>query len=159
MHDAPDLPAPRSLRDRPQPFGLLPTMWFWNDHARQRLVMPLMAVTGVPLSVVLVYVHAQPWLLLAFLVLHPLLIMGLVERRVRRALHVRSLDAIGRLAASDHDTPCLPLPTTGDTSTTEVEDETGKPASSSTGRIATKFGTAAPSQPSGDPGSRIGDIS
>lgn len=97
-HDTRHLPVPRSLLGRPQRLGLLPTMWFWNDRVRQRLILPLISVTGIPLGIVLLYVtarlHLNGWLPSAFTVLYPLLIMGLVERRIRRELRERPPEAL-----------------------------------------------------------------
>jgi hypothetical protein len=89
--------APRtqdSLVSRPQRLGILPTWWFWNDWERQRLLLPLMLVTAIPLGPLLVVgaikLQLSIWLLQSLLfVVYPILLMGLVERHVRRQLAVR----------------------------------------------------------------------
>ncbi|MCY1059808.1 hypothetical protein [Nannocystis sp. SCPEA4] len=89
MTDA-HLPAPRSLLDRPQRLGVLPTLWFWNDADRQWLVIPIILSTAVPLTIaVQLLVVRFPALsspLLLLVVLYPFLLMGLVERHIRRHL-------------------------------------------------------------------------
>ncbi|PCC69016.1 hypothetical protein SAMN02745121_05651 [Nannocystis exedens] len=84
------LPAPRSLLDRPQRLGVLPTLWFWNDAGRQWLLLPLVLATAVPVAIGVQWVVLRyPALsspLLLLIVLYPFLLMGLVERHVRRRL-------------------------------------------------------------------------
>jgi len=90
--------APRtqnSLVSRPQRLGILPTWWFWNDWERQRLLQPLALVTAIPLGPILMVVaikfQLNFWLLQALLLgVYPILLMGLVERHIRRQLAVRS---------------------------------------------------------------------
>lgn len=85
-----------SLLDRPQTFGILPTMWFWNDWERQRLLMPLILTVSLPLGPLvffaIVALGFSSWVWIAFLVVYPCLLMGLVERKVRAALRHRSID-------------------------------------------------------------------
>ena len=85
-----DLPAPRSLLDRPQRLGVVPTWWFWNDAGRQWLLLPLVLTTAVPLALAVQLVGlrhpALAWPLLLLVALYPLLLMGLVERHVRRRM-------------------------------------------------------------------------
>lgn len=89
--------APRtqnSLVSRPQRLGILPTWWFWNDWERQRLLLPLTLVTAIPLGPILVVgaikLQLNVWLLQALLFgVYPILLMGLVERHIRRQLAVR----------------------------------------------------------------------
>lgn len=86
----PRLPAPRSLLDRPQRLGVLPTLWFWNDAGRQWLLIPILLAAAVPLTIaVQLLVLRFPALsspLLLVVVLYPFLLMGLVERHIRRRL-------------------------------------------------------------------------
>lgn len=95
-----ELPARRrSLRDRPQRLGFLPTMWFWNDHEAQRLLMPLVVVIALPVAAAAQFLTVWlqlwwAWPVLAGLV-WPFLLMGLVERHIRRKL-ARRLPASGR---------------------------------------------------------------
>jgi hypothetical protein len=106
-----NLPASRSLLDRPQRLGVLPTMWFWNDRTRQGLLMPLFVASGVPLAAVLAYLtarlHLSGWLPSAFALLYPFLLMGLVERRMRRELRLRPPEQ--RLLAAATSAPPRPL--------------------------------------------------
>jgi hypothetical protein len=93
MNDRRNLPAQRTLLTNSQRLGFLPTLWFWNDRGRQRLIFPLIAVTGVPLAALSVYInallHLGGWLPSAFAVLYPFLLMGIVERHIRRELRSR----------------------------------------------------------------------
>ena len=89
--------APRpqgSLVSRPQRLGILPTWWFWNDWERQRLLLPLTLITAIPLGPILVVgalkLQLSVWLLYGLLfAVYPSLLMGLVERHIRRQLAVR----------------------------------------------------------------------
>lgn len=82
---------PRSLLSTPQRLGILPTWWFWNDPERQRLLMPLSLATALPLGPLVVLATVKLglsiWVLYAvLLVIYPTLLMGLVERHIRRQL-------------------------------------------------------------------------
>lgn len=84
------LPVPRSLLDRPQRLGVLPTLWFWNDAGRQWLLLPILLAAAVPLTIAIqLLVIRYPALsspLFVLVVLYPFLVMGLVERHIRRSL-------------------------------------------------------------------------
>lgn len=84
-----NLPARRSLLSQPQPLGILPTYWFWNDRERQRLVRPIIALVALPVTPLLfllvVKLQLPIWLLLAGAV-YPYLVTGLVERHIRKEL-------------------------------------------------------------------------
>lgn len=79
---------------KPQKLGILPTYGFWNDRKRQELVLPIVALIALPVTPLLFLLVAQlqlsVWLLLAGSTLYPYLIMGLVERHVRKELGRRS---------------------------------------------------------------------
>lgn len=96
-------PVRRSLLDRPQRLGFLPTWWFWNDYERQRLTMPLIATIAVPLTLLFLFLMAwlqlPVWLFLVFGTVWPHLVLGLVERRVRRELRQRALEGSANLPA------------------------------------------------------------
>jgi hypothetical protein len=87
---------PRSLLDRPQRLGLLPTMWFWNDHERQQLLTPLASAVLIPLALLLWWLKSflglGMWLQLVPMFIGPYLMMGLVERHIRRQLVRRAAD-------------------------------------------------------------------
>lgn len=91
----PALPARRSLLDRPQRLGFLPTLWFWNDRERQRLLLPLIVMIAVPLTPLLfflmVWLQLPMWTLLLAGTVWPQLVCGLVERRIRGELRRRAL--------------------------------------------------------------------
>ncbi|HEY8377530.1 MAG TPA: hypothetical protein VIK91_13640 [Nannocystis sp.] len=90
------LPVRRALLDHPQRLGFLPTLWFWNDRERQHLMMPLIVTMAVPMTalflVLMAWLELPVWLLLVFGTAWPQLLLGLVERRVRRGLGQRALD-------------------------------------------------------------------
>lgn len=84
-----------SLVSKPQRLGLLPTWWFWNDWERQRLLLPLILLTSIPLGPLLflaaVKLQLSFWLLEGLLVVfYPTLLLGLVERHIRRKLAMRA---------------------------------------------------------------------
>lgn len=100
----------RHLLDRPQRLGVLPTLWFWNDEQRHRLVLPLVLLMSLPFTPLLFYLvvrfQLSLWLLPVVTVVWPFLVMGLVERHIRRALLRRALiehDVIAEKApTADH---------------------------------------------------------
>ncbi len=87
--------SPASLLRTPQRLGILPTWWFWNDDERQRLLMPLSLVTMLPMGLLYFFATFRMgnlgfWLLYPiFMVAPPMLLMGLVERHIRRQLRRR----------------------------------------------------------------------
>lgn len=89
-----DLPVRRALTDRRQLLGFVPTFAFWNDGERQRLVLPIVALVALPVTPLLFVLVAQlqlsVWLLLVGSTLYPYLVMGLVERHIRKELRRRS---------------------------------------------------------------------
>lgn len=97
MQPAPIPSARRHLLDRPQRLGFLPTVWFWNDPERQRLVLPIVLSVTLPWTLVLFYlVMRWPISLALFVVVNtlaPYLGMGLIERHIRRELRRRQLAA------------------------------------------------------------------
>lgn len=97
----------RSLLDRPQALGFLPTLWFWNHRERQILLLPLAALTILPatyaLSILILRLHLPIWGIFAFALLSPFLLMGIVERHLRREL-VR----LPRAPRNDHAAPPRP---------------------------------------------------
>jgi hypothetical protein len=92
----------RSLLDRPQRLGFLPTLWFWDDGVRQRELLPI--VLPITLLVVLLTDYlagrfpgfAVLWS--ALVLLHPFVVMGMVERYIRKQLRLRP--AADRLASA-----------------------------------------------------------
>ncbi|PCC73881.1 hypothetical protein SAMN02745121_06200 [Nannocystis exedens] len=87
--------ARRHLLDRPQRLGLLPTVWFWNDHERQRLVLPIVLSVTLPWMPVLFYLALRlplPFfaLLTVVNILTPYLGLGVIERHIRRELRRRA---------------------------------------------------------------------
>lgn len=84
--------APRpqaALIRRRQRLGFLPTWSYWNDRDRQRLLTPLVLVTAIPLAPLVVIgaiqLQLSVWLVyLVVFVIYPTLLMGLVERHIRR---------------------------------------------------------------------------
>ncbi|MBZ5713476.1 hypothetical protein [Nannocystis pusilla] len=98
-------PVRRALLDRPQRLGFLPTWWFWNHYERQRLTMPLIATLAVPLTLLFLFLMAwlqlPVWLFLVFGTAWPQLVLGLVERRVRRSLRQRTLDGMAGVPAPE----------------------------------------------------------
>jgi hypothetical protein len=93
-HDS-QLPARRSLLARPQRLGFLPTLWFWNDAARQWLIAPIVLATAIPLTLLVQQLAVRfPALaapLFVLVAIYPFALMGLVERHVRRQLRTRPL--------------------------------------------------------------------
>lgn len=92
-----NLPArrPTSLLERPQRLGVLPTLPFWNDPAHQQLLRPLVVAIVAPLTPLLLYLQIvlglPSWTNLAAIFVVPMLIMGLVERKIRRELQRRAV--------------------------------------------------------------------
>ena len=86
--------APRpqtTLMSQRQRLGFLPTLSYWNDRERQRLLIPLALVIAIPLGPLVVVgaikLQLSMWLVdLVLLVVAPTLIMGLVERHIRKEL-------------------------------------------------------------------------
>lgn len=80
----------RSLLDSPQRLGVCPTLWFWNDWDRQRLLLPLILAVALPVAPLThwltVHFQAPIWPLIVVNTLYPFAVMGLVERRIRRQL-------------------------------------------------------------------------
>lgn len=80
----------RSLLDRPQRLGFLPTLWFWNDHERQRLLLPLILVTGLPFGALSFYITSRfglsVWSSIASNIVYAILVQGLAERHIRKQL-------------------------------------------------------------------------
>lgn len=75
---------PRSLLDRPQPLGILPTYWFWRDPETSKLARWLMApLAGVTVLVIVLASNFHP--LVAGLVAASVMVLanGLLERYVR----------------------------------------------------------------------------
>ncbi len=97
--------SPPSLLRTPQRLGILPTWQFWNRE-RQQVLMPLSLVTAIPLGLLYFFVTRHMgslgfWLsTLIYFVVYPTLLLGLVERHIRRQL-------LRRVAAVDVDVPEL----------------------------------------------------
>lgn len=89
----PDLVHVRLL-DRPQRLGFLPSMWFWNDHARHRLVLPIVMWLSLPLTPLIFFLIVRfqlpIWLLPVVSGVWPFVVMGLVERHIRGELRRRA---------------------------------------------------------------------
>ena len=76
----------RSLMDKPQPLGFLPTWWFWRELYRERRFRVLMAVLTLPAwGLTLAW-----WTFIGNSFLAPVLLVylveGLVEKLVRREI-------------------------------------------------------------------------
>lgn len=88
-------PARRHLLDRPQRLGFLPTLWFWNDHERHRLALPLVLSLSLPLVPLLFFLVVRFQLPFSLFVvvntLAPYVAMGVIERYIRRELRRRRL--------------------------------------------------------------------
>lgn len=71
-------------------------MWFWNDPERQQLLMPLASAVLVPLAPLLwwlsIVLGLGMWLQMVPMFIGPYLMMGLVERHIRRQLVRRAAD-------------------------------------------------------------------
>lgn len=96
-------PVPRrSLLDRPQRLGFLPTLWFWNDHERQRLLFLPLFAAWLPPAFLVTYItlrFALPtWLPTGLGIVYAILAQGLVERHIRKRLEAMPPEA--RLARS-----------------------------------------------------------
>lgn len=93
MENASTIPARRSLLDRPQRLGLLPTIWFWNNWDAQRLLLPFVLLFAVPAFLVCdalrMWAGLDTWVSLVPSLLISCLTMGLVERRVRKRARLR----------------------------------------------------------------------
>ena len=88
MGHSPRAPAlRRSLLDRPQQLGICPTLWFWSDWDRQRLLIPLVLAIAVPVAPLMHWltVHFQwsIWPLVIVNTLYPFAVMGVIERQIR----------------------------------------------------------------------------
>ncbi|MCY1070602.1 hypothetical protein OV090_38025 [Nannocystis sp. RBIL2] len=98
MESAPTIPARRSLLDRPQRLGLLPTIWFWNNWDSQRLLLPFVLLFAVPAFLVCdalrMWVGLEPWVSIVPNLVISCLTMGLVERRVRKGARLRRMPDI-----------------------------------------------------------------
>ena len=80
------VPAGRSLLARPQKWGILPTMWFWNDWETQRLLVPFALMTApflLLINVLQMWLRLSAWIPITAGLVVPYLTMGLVERYVR----------------------------------------------------------------------------
>jgi hypothetical protein len=80
------VPANRSLLDRPQRLGILPTIWFWNDWGVQRLILPFILIS-LPVFLLLdmlrMWLGLEPWVTIAVNLVLAFLMMGMIERYVR----------------------------------------------------------------------------
>jgi hypothetical protein len=84
----------RSLLDHPQPLGILPTRWFWNDRKNWRLVSWAFGIL-VFVTLVILDVLGLHWLAnVAIIVTVLFLAQGLLEKYIRhQALKRRPLVA------------------------------------------------------------------
>ncbi|MDC0666310.1 hypothetical protein [Nannocystis radixulma] len=109
-----DSTRPRSLMRKPQPLGILPSLWFWQElwrtEPRLHLFFTLLwTMVNAPL-VYLVLAYLPPsWLAVSLGFLFPILSMGLVERwlrllvaRRRRLMAARTHAPRGEIPA-EHD--------------------------------------------------------
>lgn len=84
----------RSLDERPQLLGFLPTIWFWNDTTSQQLLRPLSTVVMVPMGVLTVFLTVWSgvsiWFWLSFQAVISFIMMGVVERFIRKQLRLRA---------------------------------------------------------------------
>lgn len=106
-HSLTEVSARRPLLDRPQKLGILPTLWFWNDWAAQRLLLPFVFITApllILINVVQVWLRLSAWVPITANILIPFLTMGLVERHVRARLLAEKTADLPR--AAPHDTRC-----------------------------------------------------
>lgn len=76
----------RSLMDKPQPLGFLPTWWFWRELYREQRFRTLMALLTLPAwGLILVW-----WTYVGTSFLIPVLLLyvaeGIVEKFVRREI-------------------------------------------------------------------------
>lgn len=76
----------RSLMDKPQPLGFLPTWWFWRELYREQRFRGLMAVLTLPAwGLTLLW-----WTFIGSSLLAPVILVylteGLVEKAVRREI-------------------------------------------------------------------------
>lgn len=98
MESAPTILARRSLLDRPQRLGLLPTIWFWNNWDAQRLLLPFVLLFAVPAFLVCdalrMWAGLDTWVSIAPSLVISCLTMGLVERRVRKRARLRCMQNI-----------------------------------------------------------------
>lgn len=86
-------PKPRVYLDKPQRLGILPTLGFWNQPEVWRLIGPVMAVfVGVwTVAISALYSGALSlWTLALIGGGGPLLMIGLIERYVRRRMRQRA---------------------------------------------------------------------
>lgn len=109
-----DLPARHSPLDRPQRLGILPTLSFWDDLRRQRLMRPFFLLALLPLFPVfillkmlqvvaaLILFDAGAVAILAVLTIGGASAVGLVAVQARRVAH--------QLAPGTDDHPVLPSP-------------------------------------------------
>ena len=92
-----DRVAPRSLLDRPQPLGILPTQWFWRQEHAPVIRWGFALLAGVT---VLVTVALTDSVIVAGLVppLVLLLANGLLEKYVRQQVAKRRVELAERTA-------------------------------------------------------------
>ncbi|MFO7566893.1 MAG: hypothetical protein R6X02_29890 [Enhygromyxa sp.] len=85
MTDELEHPAPpsRSLLDRPQPLGILPTRWFWTDRKNRRLAGWLFGALVFMMLVMLNAFALHPVLDAVIIAAVLLVARGLLEKYVR----------------------------------------------------------------------------
>jgi hypothetical protein len=82
----------RRLLDHPQPLGILPTWWFWNDRKNWRLVGWGFGLLAAIVVLVLPIFHLHPLVGGAIAAAVVVLANGLLEKYIRRqALKRRAL--------------------------------------------------------------------
>lgn len=96
---------PRSLMSRPQPLGVLPTLWFWRELRTERPLLSMfvglwMGVLGASASWALLAAGVSLPVGLLVTLSVPYLALGLVERGVRRAV-LRRRRALARGACGE----------------------------------------------------------
>lgn len=89
MDTATEEQAERSLMANPQPLGLLPTRWFWQDRRNRRIVAAMSAAISFITIVIGGLIGAHPLVVGASLLLTLPLAEGLLERYVRRQVMKR----------------------------------------------------------------------
>lgn len=104
MRDDRNLPVRRPVPAKRQRLGFLPTMALWNDQEMQRLLFPIILAVSVPAGALMLYAERafdlSTWLVMSVAILYPYLIMGLVERHIRR-MPRRAPPAIQRIGPAN----------------------------------------------------------
>lgn len=104
-------PSSRSLLESKQVLGVVPTAWFWT-HENQRPIawfyFPICLLLGVAGPLATKALGGSVLLLLTLMLVPPFLLLGVIERHLRRRVLARRDEVRRELLAGDESLRALP---------------------------------------------------